>query len=103
MKIVWFERTFTAHEAVICVHPCVVGRVGATVFGSDRDSRRSWFPERIEHGKPDPRCWMQVPAVFLLCRNLPLRATEHVLNPQRSVSPAIGNKRDVLAIGRPAW
>src|SRR6476619_2150560 len=103
MKIVWLERTIIAHEAVIGVHPRVFRRVGAAVFGSDGDSCRSRFPGRIKDGEPDPRRRMQVSAIFLLCRNRLLRATEHVLNPEGSVSPAIRNKRDVLAIGRPAW
>src|SRR4029453_3943979 len=61
---------------------------------------RSHLAPRVKHTEDDLPRVSQIPPLFH--QKVMLCPTRHLLNPKRRFSVAIGNKRDFLAVRRPA-
>src|SRR5690349_20853310 len=86
--------------AVISVHPGIVGGVGAVIGSNDEAPCGSRFTGLIQHGNAQAAHRLRITPLCNL--KLPLLPAKRVLNPKRSVAAAVRDKRNVLAIGRPA-
>ncbi len=79
LEVVSFEALNAAHEAVICLHPCVIGSVSAAIFAGQKNASRRDLPLRIKHGDCNSSGWLQI--LFVLAHHLRLFAARQIENP----------------------
>ena len=99
VKVMRFKRPLGSSKAVVGVHPRIVRCIGPPIRPGDEDPRGKRLSVRIDHAQRQPsRRLLKFP---LASHQLGLRSARDPLNPQRSISIAIRDERNLRPIRRP--